>query len=210
MNDKTQDFVHSFNVSQETIHNLSTYEDLLIEWNQKFNLIAASTVPQIWTRHFADSAQLAKFIPPQAKSLADMGSGAGFPGLVLAIMRPDLEVIVIEATGKKADFLQTVVDKLKLNVKVRRERVEAIKDLRADVVTARAMTALPDLLKYASQLVHKDTVCIFPKGKNAAEELTQAQKYWTFDVVTHPSQSDDSGTVLVLKKLVYKSWLVKK
>jgi len=209
MSNEIQDFVKTYGVPHETVHNLSTYEKLLIEWNQKFNLVATSTLPHIWLRHFSDSAQLARYIPAEAKTLADMGSGAGFPGLVIGIMKPKLKITLIEATGKKADFLQTVVDTLKLDVTVRRDRVEAIKNLRVDVVTARAMKALPELLKYASQLVTKDSICLFPKGKHAAEELTQALKYWTFDVEKHPSLSDDSGTVLVIKKLVFKSWIQK-
>jgi len=209
MSGDQQTFIHSYAVSHETIHKLSTYEKLLIEWNQKFNLVSASTLPHIWTRHFSDSAQLARYIPVRAKTLADMGSGAGFPGLVLAIMRDDVEVTLIEATGKKAEFLQTVATELGLKVIVRRERIEAIKDLRVDVVTARALKALPELLKYASQLTHKDTLCLFPKGRNAADELTEAAKYWTFNLETHPSLSDDSGTILLITRLVYKSWLKK-
>jgi len=202
------DFMEAYGVTHETIHSLSAYETMLIEWNQKFNLVAASTLPQIWTRHFSDSAQLMSFIPEKALTLADMGAGAGFPGLVLAIMakglNKPLHVHAIEATGKKADFLQAVIDGLKLNVTVRRERVEAIRDLKTDIVTARALKALPELLKYANYLIHKDTICVFPKGQHAAEELTQARKYWTFDAETHKSRSDDSGSILVLKKLHYK------
>ena len=193
----------------ETIHRLTTYHDMLVSWNERFNLVAESTLPHIWTRHFLDSAQLMPFIPENAGTLADMGAGAGFPGLVLAILAQDLKrplrVIAIESTGNKADFLQAVVDELKLNVTVRRERVEAIKDLKADIVTARALKALPELLPYANYLTHKDTTCLFLKGKNLAEELTEARKCWTFTSETHPSRTDDSGSVLVLKELRYKT-----
>ena len=168
-----------------------------------------STLPHVWTRHILDSAQLLPFIPEYSLTLADMGAGAGFPGLVLAIMAQDLNrplrVTAIESIGKKADFLQAVVDELKLNVEVRRERIEAIRDLKADIVTARALKALPELLKYANHLTHKDTICLFLKGKSLAEELTEAKKCWTFTAETHPSRSDDSGSVLVLKELRYKT-----
>lgn len=204
-----QILITAYAVTHETIHNLSTYERMLVEWNEKFNLVAASTLPQIWTRHFLDSAQLINFIPATALTVADMGAGAGFPGLVLAIMAQGLNkpfhVHAIESTGKKADFLQAVVDELKLKVTVRRERVEAVRDLKADVVTARALKALPELLKYANYLIHKDSICIFPKGQAIAEELTEARKYWTFEAETHPSRSDDSGSILVLKELRYKT-----
>ena len=204
-----ENFAKEYFVSHETIHNLSTYEMMLVEWNEKFNLVAASTLPQIWTRHFSDSAQLMRYIPDSAKTVADMGAGAGFPGLVLAILAKGseraLHVTEIESTGKKADFLQAVVGKLQLNVTVRRERVEAIRNFRADIVTARAMKALPELLKYANYLIHKDTVCLFPKGKALSEELTEAKKYWTFSDEIHPSLSDESGSVLVLRGLRYKT-----
>lgn len=209
MQQERQDFLNSYPVSHETIHRLSIYQKLLIEWNEKFNLVAASTLPHIWTRHFSDSAQLMKFIPESAKTIADMGAGAGFPGLVLAIMaqenRAPFHLYAIESTGKKADFLQTVVDELKLNVTVRRERIESIRDLKADIITARALKALPELLKYAHYLMHKDTICLFLKGKNVAEELTQAGKYWIFKEETYPSRSDDSGRILVLTDIRYKS-----
>jgi 16S rRNA (guanine527-N7)-methyltransferase len=209
MNQEQSEFMDAYAVSHETIHRLNTYQEMLISWNTKFNLVAASTLPQIWTRHFADSAQLMPHIPTQALTLADMGAGAGFPGLVLAILalenHKNLKIYEIESTGKKADFLQAVVDELKLNVAVRRERIEAIRDLKVDVVTARALKLLPELLKYANYLTHPDTTCLFLKGKSALEELTEARKYWTFTLETHPSRSDDSGSVLVLQNLRYKT-----
>ncbi len=209
MNDAKEAFLQAFPVSHETIHRLTTYQERLISWNEKMNLVAASTVPQIWTRHFLDSAQLMPFIPQNARILADMGAGAGFPGLVLAILareqnRP-LCVHSIEATGKKADFLKAVVDELELNVHIRRERVEDIKGFKADVITARALKALPELLKYANRLIQKDSLCLFLKGQNASEELTQAKKYWTFSLKTHKSISDDTGVVLEIGNLRYKS-----
>lgn len=209
MDQEQQAFADAFPVSRETIHRLTTYREMLISWNEKFNLVAASTLPHIWSRHFLDSAQLIEFIPEASLTLADMGAGAGFPGLVLAIMAQDrgwpLHVHAIEGTGKKADFLQAVVGELKLNATVHRERVEAMRDLKADIITARALKALPELLKYANYLIHKDSICLFLKGKNVTEELTEARKSWTFKDEIHTSRSDDSGSVLVLQELRYKS-----
>jgi 16S rRNA (guanine527-N7)-methyltransferase len=198
-------FLDGVGVPYETIHRLTRYEEMLICYNEKTNLVASSTLSQIWTRHFLDSAQLLPFIPDTAESLADMGSGAGFPGLVLALVAQDkgrsLRVHAIESIGKKADFLKAIVDELKLDVVVHRERIEDIKDLKADVVTARALKPLPEALKYAKPLMKNNSVCILLKGKRSTEELTQAKKYWTFDVEIHPSRSDDSGKILVLKNL---------
>jgi len=209
MSSKQNAFTDIIPVSYETTERLACYEKMLIEWNEKFNLVAPSTLPHIWSRHFLDSAQLMQFIPDRAVTLADMGAGAGFPGLVLAILAKgterDLHIYEIESTNKKADFLQAVTDELKLKVTIRRERIEDIRDLKADVVTARALKALPELLKYANYLINKDTTCIFPKGQAVADELTQASKYWTFTSEIHPSRSDDSGSVLILTNLRYKT-----
>ncbi len=209
MNQDEKTFLDACPVTHETIHRLTAYQKILFSWNEKMNLVAESTLPHIWTRHFLDSAQLMRHVPDTAKTLADMGAGAGFPGLVLAIMAKEKNtpicVHAIESTGKKATFLQAVVDELKLNVVVRRERVEDIKNLKADIVTARALKALPETLKYANRLIHKDSICLFLKGKSLSEELTQAKKYWTFSSKTHQSQSDDSGNILVIRNLQYKT-----
>ena len=209
MNPDQKTFLDSFPVTHETIHRLTVYQERLISWNAKMNLVSESTLPHVWIRHFLDSAQLMKHVPNTAETLADMGSGAGFPGLVMAIIAKEkntpLCVHAIEATGKKADFLQAVADELELKVVVRRERAESIKNFKADIVTARALKALPELLKYANKLIHKDSICLFLKGKNLSEELTEAKKYWTFSSKSHQSQSDASGNVLVIRNLQYKS-----
>ncbi len=205
MNTGKNTFLKFVNVSYETIHRLSLYEEMIISWNQKFNLVSENTISQIWTRHFLDSAQIMKYIPKSAQSLADMGSGAGFPGIVLALLAKEagreLKVFLIESTKKKARFLKAVAEELKIKVTVREERIEDIKDLKADVITARALTALPELLKYANCLKKKETVFLFLKGARYAEELTEASKYWKFAIDIHPSLTDDSGRVLVMKNL---------
>lgn len=195
------EFIKQFPVPRETIHRLGAYAGLLIAWNEKFNLVSASTLPQIWTRHFLDSAQLAAYIPSSSSSIADMGSGAGLPGLVLSILCPQIEVHLIESTGKKADFLRLVAAELALKAIVHQERIEAIRDLQVDIVTARALKALPELLSYAKPLLRKDSFCLFPKGKNADAELTAAKKYWTFSCERHQSQSDSSGSILKISDI---------
>jgi 16S rRNA (guanine527-N7)-methyltransferase len=131
-----------------------------------------------------------------------MGSGAGFPGLVLAILT-DHKLHLIESIGKKANFLSTVAEELKLDVTVHPSRIESLK-LRADIITARALKALPELLVYANYLIKKDSICIFPKGQKLDEELTEAAKCWKFEVEKKPSLSDPSGTVLILRHLSWK------
>lgn len=196
-------FQEAVSVSHETLNRLDRYAELLVEWNQKFNLVAASTLPHIWQRHFLDSAQLRRFIPESTTSIVDIGAGAGFPGLVLAILGAP-KITLIESVGKKAKFLQAVIDDLKLNAVVRNERAEQIKDLKVDVITARACASLNELLKISKSLAHKDTLFIFPKGQNADAELTESAKYWTFEHLKIPSLSDNSGSVLILRNVKSK------
>jgi len=190
----------TLNVSRETFSKLERYEALLREWSGKFNLVAASTLPDLWSRHFLDSAQLWPLLPPQTRTLVDLGSGAGLPGLVLAIMGVP-EVHLIESTGKKATFLSTVATELGLNVTVHTARIEKVRDLEADVVTARALTALPELMSLAKPFLKKESCALFLKGEKAEAELTGASKYWTFTCQKTPSLTSPSGVVLKISDL---------
>lgn len=187
-------------VPHETRPYFDLYAKMLVEWNERFNLVASSTLPHLWTRHMADSAQLRPFVPAQTRVLVDLGSGAGFPGLVLAILGVP-EVHLVESIGKKARFLAEVAKELELNVIVHNERAEKIKGLSADVVTARAVTALPDLLSMAKPFMDKHSLGLFLKGEKAEAELTAARKYWTFNCNSQPSQTDPSGVVLAISEL---------
>ncbi len=198
-----QEFLRHFSVSYETRGKFERYAELLGEWNEKFNLVAASTIPHIWQRHFLDSAQLLKFIPTDAKMIADLGSGAGFPGLVLSIMGAP-HVRLIESIGKKANFLRTVIDELTLDAEVMQARIEET-DLKADVITARALKPLPELLKLSKPLMKKDSLCLFLKGQQLDVELTEAAKYWKFDSETIPSLSDSSGSILIVRNLEFRA-----
>lgn len=198
--------VEAGNVPRGTAEKFDRYAALLVEWNAKFNLVAESTLPHLWSRHFLDSAQLVKYLPetPEKPVLVDMGSGAGFPGIVLSILT-QAEIHMIESTGKKANFLRTVIDELGLTAQVHQERIEAVKGLKADVITARALALLPELLKHAHRFIKPDSVCLFLKGRNAPEELTEAKKYWTFSDRKYASLTDPSGVVLRLSHLSYKA-----
>lgn len=168
------------------------------------NLVAASSLPLLWHRHMLDSAQLVPLIPESAKTLADLGSGAGFPGLVLAILlRERLKVSLFEATRKKAEFLSTVAKRLDLPVTVRNERMEEAKPRGFDVITARACAPLPELLGYAQHFQKPAAICLFLKGQNVVSELTEARKFWKMNVQTHPSQTHPLGVVLEIRDLVH-------
>lgn len=202
-----EDFCKTYNVSRETYSKLERYCQSLTEWQQKFNLVSNSSLADAWNRHFADSVQLFDLIPAKTKTLLDMGSGAGFPGMVLAIIAnektPYLKVTLVESVAKKTLYLNHVKEITNTNVEVLNTRVENIRG-RFDVISARAMTALTDLLNYAFPLLSSDGVCIFPKGKSASEEITTAKKMWNFNCKSVSSRTSDDGEILIISNLVKK------
>ncbi|MCE9523743.1 MAG: 16S rRNA (guanine(527)-N(7))-methyltransferase RsmG [Alphaproteobacteria bacterium] len=193
------DFARDTGVPRETLSRLSTYVNLLVERNENLNLVAPSTLPHVWRRHVLDSAQLVPLILPHATTIVDLGSGAGFPGLVLAIMlsdRPGPSVHLIEATQKKCRFLEEVIAATMAPAQVHWTRAEQIKGLKADVVTARALAPLNGLLRLAHPFFGPSTTGLFLKGRSLNDELTQAGKSWKLVATPIPSQSDPSGSIL--------------
>lgn len=192
-------------VSRETLARLKIFVSLLEDWNVRINLVSAASLAQVWRRHILDSAQLLKFIPADAKNLVDLGSGAGFPGAVLAILvaeeRPGARMVLYEATAKKCRFLDAVAKRLTPAVEIRNARIEEAKPEPFDVVTARACAPLDRLLSYAAPFQSKKTVCLFLKGQSVGVELTKAHKSWSMTVVQHQSRSDPSGVVLEIRDL---------
>jgi 16S rRNA (guanine527-N7)-methyltransferase len=196
-----EEFAARTGVSRETLSRLKAYADLLADWNARHNLVAKSTLPDIWHRHLWDSAQLAPLIPETAHTLADLGSGAGFPGLVLAAMRPELKVTLHEATTKKCAFLQAAADRMGLKVETRNARLEDLPPQAFDAVTARALAPLPQLLDYAHRFTGPNTVCLFLKGQNVGSELTEASKYRNMKASRVPSQTDPSAAIVMVREL---------
>ena len=186
------------NVSRGTLNQLESYLGLLEKWQQRINLVANSTLADAWQRHILDSAQLARFYPPNTKKILDVGSGAGFPGLVLAILG-GVEVDLVESDQRKAIFLSTVINSLGLTAKVYNQRVEALPNLAPDVVTARALAPVPKLLKLIENQLSPDIVCLFLKGAKVEDELTNLQSYSTMVATSYPSLSGQNGVVLELK-----------
>jgi 16S rRNA (guanine527-N7)-methyltransferase len=202
-----EEFLRHFPVSHETLAKLDRYAELLSEWNVKFNLVSENSLAHVWQRHFLDSAQLLPRLLCATRNrdcgsfrqmvIADLGSGAGFPGLVLAIMGV-AGIHLIESIGKKADFLRAIAGELSLDVAVEHGRIED-SQLKADVVTARALKPLPELLALAKPLMKKDSLCLLLKGRHSDVELTESTKYWKFESETIPSLSDSSGRVLIIR-----------
>ena len=189
------------NVSRETIERLTIYQNLLKEWQQKVNLVSSSTLPHMWERHFQDSLQLLPYLPRENASLIDLGSGAGFPGLVLALSRPEtLKVTLIESDLKKCLFLEIVSRETKISVTIIRERIEALREtLKGDIITARGLAPLSLLFGYAVPFMKEDTIGLFLKGKNVEKEIQEAQKKWEFDLEIFPSLTDSKARILKIK-----------
>lgn len=195
-----EDFLTVSGVSRETLGKLQTYADLLVKWQARINLIGPKTVPDLWRRHMLDSAQLLPLLPANTQTVVDMGSGAGFPGLVLAICGVP-KVHLIESDQRKAAFLREAARVVGVPVTVHNDRVEALEPFEADVLTARALAPVAQLLELGHRFIGPKTVCLFLKGQNVEVELTEAHKMWSMHVERQPSQSDAAATVLRLSEV---------
>jgi 16S rRNA (guanine527-N7)-methyltransferase len=193
-------FFQDTSVSRETLARLVAYADLLAFWNKKINLVGRSTEADVWQRHMLDSAQLFPLIPSGTQTLLDMGSGAGFPGLVLAIMGVP-EVHLVESDQRKCAFLREAARISKASVVIHAKRIEDLDDFRVDVVTARALAPIADLLAWSERFLTEKTTCIFPKGQNVEVELTDAHKRWRITVDQRPSRTDSRGTILCISEV---------
>lgn len=186
-------------VSRETLERLKTYETLLKKWNPVINLVSKSTLDDAWTRHFVDSAQVFDLAPPAAH-WADLGSGGGFPGLVVAIIgaekAPQMKVTLVESDQRKATFLRTVAREMDLPTEVIARRIEQVPPLRADVLSARALAPLDQLLGFANEHLARSGICLFPKGANHQSEIDAALALWRFDLHKVPSQTDPEAVIL--------------
>ena len=178
------------NVSRETLHDLERYVALLAKWQPAINLVGPRTLADVWRRHMLDSAQLAPMA--QGRRWLDLGSGAGFPGLVLAIMGVG-EVHLVESDARKAAFLATVARETGAKAIVHAVRLEFLPAESYDVITARALAPLADLLDWSARFRGPETVCLFPKGQDIDVELTEAAKCWRLDVEKVPSRTDPRG-----------------
>ncbi len=200
-----EEFAERANVSRETLDRLKEMDRVLIDWSARHNLIARSTIDDRWARHFLDSAQIAPLLPDETKTIVDLGSGAGFPGLILAAMlaEKDVHVTLIESTGKKAAFLVEAGRAMGLsNLTVIPERIESVGlDGAPDIITARALARLDKLLVYGHGIAGKNTRYFLLKGQDVEGELTAAAKSWHMDVIKHPSITSPDGIILEIGQL---------
>jgi 16S rRNA (guanine527-N7)-methyltransferase len=193
-------------VSRETEERLDRYVGLLLEWQAKTNLVASSTIPNLWTRHVTDSLQLLS-LAPDAKVWVDFGSGGGFPGVVLACAladTPRATVHLVERNGKKAAFLR---EALRVTASPGIVHLAEIRDTvdriagPIDCVTARALAPLNQLVAFAEPLVRRGAKALFLKGQDVEAELTETTKYWNIQPRLHPSRGDGQGWIVELDQI---------
>ncbi len=195
-----EDFRKATGVSRETLKRLDAYAALLVKWQARINLVGPDTIVDLWRRHFLDSAQVFPILPQTIHRLVDMGCGAGFPGLVLAVMgAPDVHLI--ESDSRKCAFLREVARVTGAAITIHNKRIEAVASLGADVVTARALAPLDKLFGWAEHHLLPGGHAIFLKGRGVDDELTLAGKEWNITSERIPSLSDPSGIILHCKEV---------
>jgi 16S rRNA (guanine527-N7)-methyltransferase len=203
---KNNEFAKSLNVSRETLNGFYEYETLLSKWNEKINLVSKNTLMDVWKRHFLDSGQIIKHVDASGKRWVDVGSGAGFPGLVVALLlrdrKIDCDLILVEKNPKKGFFLNEVIRKLNLSVEVVNDNIDTLEPLNADILTARAFSELNNLIEIALRHRKKEGICLFLKGENYKTELDKTLNFWFFDYDILDSLSSSSGKIIRVKKIL--------
>jgi 16S rRNA (guanine527-N7)-methyltransferase len=202
-----EDFAEVFNVARETIHRLERYAALLAHWQKSTNLVASATLPRLWSRHFADSAQI-RGLAPEARLWLDLGSGAGFPGLVVAILQtgqPGFRMHLVESNHKKCAFLAEVVRETKAPVDIHAVQIEQLGEsahrLEPDVISARALAPLPRLFELAQPFVGPETRGLFLKGRDAEAEVEAAKVAWDFAALLYPSLTSAESQIVEVRAL---------
>lgn len=192
-------------VSRETLERLTDFEQALLKWSPKINLVAKATYADAWSRHILDSAQLLPLSPDSFGTWCDLGSGGGLPGLVIAILAaetaPTARVTLVESDVRKAAFLTMTSAQLGLSTRILRKRIEEVAPIGAEVVSARALAPLPLLLGYCHTHLAPDGIALLPKGRTLAQEVEAARQSWHFDLQTQPSRLDPQSAILTIRNL---------
>lgn len=205
MDDRAR-FLAACDVSHETLRDLDAYAELLAKWQASINLVGPRTMAALWSRHILDSYQVVSLIPENCDKIVDFGSGGGLPGLIIAIAmkaRRRGQVALIESNGKKASFLRIAAQTLGLPVTVHQQRIEdAVSTLGAvDVVTARALAELGQLLKWSAPLLKTGAVALFHKGRDLDKEIAEAALSWRFTCARVPSVVESGSWIVQVKDL---------
>jgi len=192
------DVAQALNVSRETSERLELYVELLLKCQRAINLIGAGTIDDIWRRHILDCGQLWRYLPKRHAPLVDIGTGAGLPGLVLALLGAE-DVHLVEADSRKCQFLREAARLTGTPVEIHNARSETLQELPARVVTARAVAPMGKLLNYAEPLIRPDTICFFFKGKGVNKELTDIKNNWIMEIENLPSVTESAGGIVRLE-----------
>ncbi len=196
-----QHFQAATDVSRETLEKLQIYAELLKKWTKRINLVSPSSIPNLWSRHFLDSAQMLSITQVEGDYWADLGSGGGFPGAVIAIMRsdaPKARTTLVESDQRKATFLRTVARETGIEMEVICERIENVSPLNCDVLTARALAPLNTLLEYTQRHRATGGAAMFLKGEKAMAEVAEARKSWSFECERFGSKTDPNANILLI------------
>ena len=192
-------------VSRETSERLRAYEALIRKWNPKINLVSPTTLESLSDRHINDSLQICSHISEITQTVADLGSGGGLPGIVIAIYNlqaaPQRITVLVESDARKCAFLRTCIRELSLNARVETARIETLEPISADVITARALASLDVLLDWAHPHGHTDTEYLFLKGRTAEAELAVVRDKWSFELDLVPSKTDPEAKLVKIKAL---------
>ena len=196
--------LNGVDVSRETLNRLQAFADLTVKWTARINLISKSTVHDVWTRHVVDSAQLYP-LAPKFEKWVDVGSGGGFPGIVIAIIaqekNPDAEFTLIESDARKATFLRTATRELGLAANIETARAETVRPQKADVMSARALASLADLLPFAERHLSATGIGLFPKGRRYKDEISAVAADCIYEFTEHPSITDPQSRILKVKRI---------
>ncbi|MGH1398601.1 MAG: 16S rRNA (guanine(527)-N(7))-methyltransferase RsmG [Alphaproteobacteria bacterium] len=194
------DLLPDLNVSRESIERLEIYHALLLKWQKAINLVSGKTLDEAWVRHFADSAQIVAHIPDGVKVIADMGSGAGFPALVVAILRPDIAVHVIESDERKCQFMRTVSRETGVSVRIHTSRIESVdpQEIKPDLITARALASVVQLFDYSAPFLAQNPALqmLFLKGAQVEGELREARELYDFGVEQFASVTNSDAAIV--------------
>lgn len=200
-----QDLWNSLGTTPEGIERLRFFAALVEKWTQRINLVAKSTLPELWTRHIEDSARLMRAVDAPPALWADLGAGGGFPGLVIAVILADrgaaTRMVLVESDQRKATFLREAARQLGLAVEVRSERAEILPPLGAGIVSARALAPLETLCGFADRHLLPGGYALFPKGENHVAECSAARKIWRFELEAREDPGHKGAALLVIRNL---------
>jgi 16S rRNA (guanine527-N7)-methyltransferase len=191
-------------LNSELSAKFKAYEALLLKWQKTINLVSPSTLGDIQNRHILDSYQLSQYIPDTVKTIYDLGSGAGFPAMVLACLRPEIHVHFVESDQRKCEFLKTVSREIDIPAIIHMGRIESFSGLVApDLITARALASVTKILNLTEfwRSNNSDLIYILPKGETWADEITEAKQYFDFALKDYPSETDNKARILIISEI---------